>query len=135
MNKQSSSSDRFASLKTTADELKKAFKECDSEKIEALVCDEYQGINIYGNFESKQDILDHYIPEWITITEYTTDYEQYEVVGEIGIVTGSGRISGRFEELAFQHEIMFTDIFRWTGSNWKYFKSHLTEIRETGSME
>jgi len=30
---------------------------------------------------------------------------------------------------------MFTDIFRWTEGNWKYFKSHLTEIRETGSME
>lgn len=135
MNQLSTISDRFASLKTAADELKRALKECDSGKIDALVCEEYQGINIYGNLESKQDVLDHYVPEWITITEYSTDYEQYEVYGEIGIVTGSGRISGRSGELAFQHEIMFTDLYRWTEGDWKHFKSHLTEIRETGSTE
>lgn len=116
-------------LKAVCQELKAALKHCDSQAIDRIVADDYCGISVYGTFESKRDILDGFRPELLNITEYTVKDEKVEVFADIGIVSGRGSISGSFQDARFCHHVLFTDIFKYTETGWKYYKSQATEIK------
>lgn len=124
---------RVDELKAVSKELKEALKNCDSQAIDRIVADEYSGISVYGTIEGKTDILDSFIPELLKITEYTVKDEKVEIFGDIGIITGRGKISGSFQESRFCHHVLFTDVFLYTARGWRYIKSQATEIKSTDS--
>ena len=57
--------------------------------------------------------------------------EIYETVNNIGLITGKGIISGKYQAFEFNHIVLFTDIFKLVDGNWKYYKSQVTEIKTT----
>jgi hypothetical protein len=116
-------------LKLVFEEMREALKQCNSQAIDRIVSDEYSGFSLYGIIETKNDILDNFKPELINITEYSVEDEKYEMFGDIGIISGKGKISGHFNENQFLHNILFTDIFIYTAHCWKYYKSQNTEIK------
>ena len=116
-------------LKVTFEELKEALKHCQVQKIDKIVSDEYCGFSLYGTIESKKDILDNFKSELLHISEYSVENETFERFGDIGIITGKGKISGHFNENYFFHNVLFTDIFIYTAKSWKYYKSQITEIK------
>ena len=52
-----------------------------------------------------------------------------EISNSIGLITGKGRIEGEYGEYEFQHEVLFTDIFKFKNDGWQYYKSQVTEIK------
>ena len=81
-----------------------------------------------GSFETKDDILKHFKPGGIKLSEYDVSETGYEVFSEIGIVSGKGFIAGSYEEHEFHHKVLFIDIFKYIDHSWRYFKSQITEI-------
>jgi len=119
----------IAGLQLAFEDLKKVLKECDGQKLNTIIADDYRGISIYGTTETKENIIGTFKPEMMDITEYLIEEAQYEVFGEIGIVSGRGNIAGSYNGYGFRHKVVFTDIFKFTKTGWIYFKSQSTEIK------
>jgi hypothetical protein len=106
-----------------------ALMECDQETLMESISEEYQGFSLNGTVERKEDILQAYTPGTIRLSKYDVEEMKCEVSADLGIITGKGSIEGSFGEFEFQHEVLFTDIFKWINQRWVYHKSQVTEIR------
>ena len=111
------------------EELKEALINCNVNKLEKLISDDYQGFSLNGTIESKEIILQTFKPGSISLSEYSVEDIKCEMSNSFGIITGKGRIEGRFGEYEFQHEVLFTDIFKFINDSWQYYKSQATEIK------
>ena len=110
------------------EELKEALIECNVNILEKIISDDYQGFSLNGTIESKEIILQTFKPGSISLSEYSVEDIKCEMSNSIGIITGKGRIEGRYGEYEFQHEVLFTDIFKFVNDSWQYYKSQVTEI-------
>lgn len=110
-------------------ELREALLECDETKLEKIISGDYQGFSLNGTIENKELILQTFKPGCINISKYTVEDIECEVSNTIGIITGKGKIEGRYGENEFKHEVLFTDIFKLINKSWQYYKSHVTEIK------
>ena len=117
------------SLSEIFEELKNALRTCNVQELEKIVSDEYKGFSLHGTIETKKDILENFSPGIISLSEYLVEDIEYEVFSNIGIVSGKGTISGSYNKYEFQHNVLFTDIFKYVNENWKYYKSQSTEIK------
>ena len=111
------------------EELREALMECNQSKLIDLVANEYQGYSLNGTIENKEIVLQTYKPGYIKLSKYIVEDINCEVSGGFGIITGKGRIEGRYGEYDFQHEVLFTDIFKFINEGWQYYKSQSTEIK------
>jgi hypothetical protein len=82
-----------------------------------------------GTIEKKDDILEHFKPGCIKLSQYEVAGIACELFSEIGIVSGQGIIDGSYENHEFSHKVLFTDIFKYVDDSWRYFKSQVTEIQ------
>jgi hypothetical protein len=111
------------------EDLKEALFECNVNKLEKLISDDYQGFSLNGTIENKEIVLQTFKPGSIFLSEYTVEDIECEVSNNFGIITGKGKIEGRYGEYKFQHEVLFTDIFKFLNNSWQYYKSQATEIK------
>ncbi len=118
-------------LLSVFEELKNSLIKCDENRLDEIISDDYQGFSLHGTIENKEIILQTFKPGSIKLTKYITSDIQYEVTNDLGIITGKGSIEGIYGENKFQHEVLFTDIFKYVNDKWKYYKSQVTEITST----
>jgi len=111
------------------EELKDALIACNVNKLEKLISDDYQGFSLNGTIESKEIILQSFKPGGIGLSEYSVEDLECDMSNSLGIITGKGRIEGKYGEYEFQHEVLFTDIFKLINDSWQYYKSQVTEIK------
>ena len=111
------------------EELKEALIACNVKILEKLISDDYEGFSLHGTIESKEIILQTFKPGNISLSEYSVEDIKCEMSNSIGIITGKGRIEGQYDEYEFQHEVLFTDIFKFINDSWQYYKSQVTEIK------
>lgn len=116
-------------LSSVFEELREALMECNQSKLAELIAAEYQGFSLHGSIENKEMVLQTYKPGYIKLSKYVVEDIHCEVSGSFGIITGKGRIEGRYGEYDFQHEVLFTDIFKFMNEGWQYYKSQSTEIK------
>lgn len=116
-------------LKAASEELKDCLKKSDTARLNELISDGYRGFSLNGTIETKKEIIECYAPGNVIISEYSVEDVSYEISGGLGIVSGKGFIAGSFNEYKFSHNVLFTDIFKYEGNSWKYYRSHETEIK------
>jgi hypothetical protein len=116
-------------LLTVFEELREALFDCNQSKLNELISDEYQGFSLNGTVERKEDILQAYKPGSIKLSKYIIEDMKCEVLADFGIINGIGKIDGKYGEYNFQHEVLFTDIFKFSYDRWLYYKSQATEIK------
>jgi hypothetical protein len=109
--------------------LREALLECNQYKLNEIISDDYQGFGLNGTIEDKKLILQTYQPGSINISQYLVEDVICEVSDTFGIITGKGKIEGRYGNYEFQHEVLFTDIFKLINNRWQYYKSQVTEIK------
>lgn len=110
------------------EKLKDALIKCDESKLDELISDDYQGFSLNGTIEDKDIILQTFKPGSVELTKYATRSIECEVDNDLGIISGKGSIEGVYGEHIFQHEVLFTDIFKVENDRWRYYKSQATEI-------
>jgi hypothetical protein len=116
------------SLWSTFKDLIDALKKNDEQKLNELILADYQGFSLRGTIEYKKTILQNFKPGCIRLSKYILENVEYEVFGHIGIVSGKGTIAGNYGEHEFEHQVLFTDIFKYCDEHWRYYKSQVTEI-------
>ena len=110
-------------------ELRAAIMECNQKELDRIISDDYQGFSLNGTVEDKELILQTFKPGLIKISKYAVEDIECEVSNHFAILTGKGKIEGKYGESEFRHEVLFTDIFKYVNQSWQYYKSQATEIQ------
>ncbi|MBN1301612.1 MAG: nuclear transport factor 2 family protein [Melioribacteraceae bacterium] len=109
--------------------LKDALLKSETEKLNEIILDDYRGFSLHGTIETKDDIISSFKHGGIKLSEYSVEHAEYEQFYEIALVTGKGKIAGKYEDYEFHHTVLFTDVFKYSDGSWKYFRSQVTEIK------
>lgn len=108
--------------------VREALMSCDTESLKSLYDEEFRSHTVRGEVEGRAAVLEAYRPGSVRLDIYEVDDLAAEVVGEAGILTGRGWISGVFENVEFRHHVRFVDIYRWRDGRWRYYFSQSTEV-------
>jgi len=100
----------------------------DGEAIRELYAENFRSHSIRGDVEGRQAVLDAYGPSGLRLDMLEVEDLAVEVVGEVGLLTGLGSISGRYDATEFRHRVRFVDIYRWRDGRWCFYFSQSTEI-------
>lgn len=113
-------------LRTTFYDLKTALGKNDINTLSDIVASNYTGFNFHGLFETKDDILNSLDDNDLVLTEYSAEEIDFDIIGNVGIVTGKCLIVETILGRILEHDLLFTDIFRYYEGSWKYYRSHAT---------
>lgn len=116
-------------LLKTANEIKEALFNQDTEALMELFAVDYRSFDIRGMVEGRNLTLNVYKSGGAQLELYDIDQIQVDVFGETGIITGRGKVQGRFAEQIFSHIIRFTDVYLWKNGRWRLWLSQATEIQ------
>ena len=111
------------------DSLRAALLSSDVKALGALIADEYVGFDPGGNRQDKKGTLDAYEPGAVAIDRYDVEEVQARVLGEVGIITGSGYLRGTFGGSGFEHSLRFLDLYVRREGRWQLYMSQVTPRR------
>ena len=96
--------------------------------IAELIADDYRAIDLHGQRETRDSILEVYRPGGVKLEAYDVSEQQVDVFTEVGVINGRGFIRGRFGEHLLEHHVRFTDFYIRRDSRWQLFLSQTTTI-------
>ena len=100
----------------------------DVECLRELYADDFRSHSIRGDVEGREAVLEAFMPAGVRIEMFEIEDLSVEVIGAAGILTGLGRMSGRYDDKEFRHHVRFVDIFLWRDGRWRYHFSQSTEV-------
>lgn len=100
----------------------------DTEALRDLYAVDFRSHSIRGDVEGRAAVLEAYAPGGVRLEMFEVEDLAVEVVGGVGLLTGLGSVSGRYDETEFRHRVRFVDIFLWRDGRWRYRFSQSTEI-------
>ena len=100
----------------------------DAEALRDLYAEDFRSHSIRGDVEGRADVLEAYGPGGVRLDMFEVEDLAAEVRGEVGLLTGLGSVSGRYDRTEFRHRVRFVDIYLWRDGRWRYFLSQSTEI-------
>ncbi len=107
--------------------VREALLSSDLERLRGLYDEEFRSHTVRGGVEGRGAVLDAYKPGGVRLDMFEVEDLMAEVIGEVGLLTGLGTISGRYENLEFRHRVRFVDIYLWRDGRWRYYFSQSTE--------
>jgi ketosteroid isomerase-like protein len=117
-------------LLTAFYEIRDALCAPDPAALEHLIAEDYRGFDLRGDIEQRQTILDSFVPGKAKLTKFELDEIDTQVFGEIGLVTGLGRIAGVYEDDRFHHTVRFCDVLVMRDSRWQLLFTQNTEVTD-----
>jgi Domain of unknown function (DUF4440) len=100
----------------------------DVETLSELFAEDYRGFNLGGGVDSRALVLEAYQPGSVKLEKAETQELNVEVIGEVGIVSGTAYLCGHFGDHFFEHDFRFMDVFVLRDGKWVYYLSQGTEI-------
>jgi len=100
----------------------------DTEALQGLYAEDFRSHSIRGDVEGREAVLEAFGPGGVRLDMFEVEDLEVEVFGEVGILTGLGSISGRFDRTEFRHRVRFIDIYLWRDGRWRYYFSQSTEV-------
>jgi len=101
----------------------------DVEKMKTLIALDYRGFNLAGGVDTRDLVLEAYRPGSVKLDKAEVGDLVVDVIGDVGFVSGTSRLSGRFGEHVFGHYFRFLDVFVRREGEWIYYLSQGTEIQ------
>ncbi len=115
-------------LLNTFNSVKEALMTNNTNVLKSLLSKDYQGNNLRGDIENRALVLEAYKPGGVILNRFDVNDLDIKVIGNVGIITGRGYISGVYENVVFEHDVRFLDIYVRKVSKWQYYMSQTTEI-------
>ena len=106
----------------------------DTEALDELYAEDFRSHSIRGDVEGREAVLEAFKPGGVRLEMFEVEGLAVEVIGEIGLLTGLGSMSGRYDDMEFRHRVRFVDIFLWRAGRWLYRFSQSTEIEPDPSF-
>jgi hypothetical protein len=115
-------------LLSAFERFRKALFDSDVEALRDLIAEDYQGFDPQGRPQSKQMILEAYRPGGVALDRYDVEDITTRIIGDVGIVTGTGRVEGRYAEFRFAHHVRFVDLYVHRGGRWQLYLGQVTPL-------
>lgn len=100
----------------------------DTAAIRGIYAEGFRSHSLVGEVEGRESVLAAFGPGGVALDMFEVEDLAVEIFGDVGILTGLGSISGRFDRTEFRHRVRFVDIFLRRDGLWRYHFSQSTEI-------
>lgn len=108
--------------------VREALLAADTGAIRELYAEDFRSHSLRGDVEGRDAVLEAFGPGGVKLDMFEVEDLGVEVFGDVGVLTGLGSISGRYQGTEFRHRVRFVDIFVRRDGLWRYHFSQSTEI-------
>jgi len=100
----------------------------DMERLRDLYGEDFRSHSIRGEVEGREAVLEAFKPGGIRLEMFEIEDLSVETIGDVGLLTGLGSMSGRSDNAEFRHRVRFIDVFLRRDGRWRYHFSQSTEV-------
>jgi len=115
-------------LLQTFERFRKALFDCDANALREMIAEDYQGFDPQGQLQDKKMTLEAYCPGGVRLERYDVEDLEIRIIEKVGIITGTGRIQGKYAESVFAHHVRFLDIYVDKDGRWRLYLSQVTPL-------
>jgi len=120
--------DTVAALTAQADRWDKAIVRKDRAAIEANMADDFRHIDGQGNVEKKPPFVDDLVSPDLVIDPYTVEDFDVRLYGDVALLSGRTRMTGRYQGKPFTSHYRYIDIYVKRDGAWKIVSVQISKI-------
>ena len=124
----SASAQLIAALSAQADRWDKAIVRKDRAAIETNMAQDFRQIDGRGNVETKASFVDGLMASELQIDPYTVEEFDVRLYGDVALLSGRTKMTGRYEGKPFQSHYRYIDIYVRRGNAWKVVSVQTSRI-------
>ena len=121
--------DSKTELLSTFEEFRQALFHCDSDALGQMIAEDYRGYDPQGQPQGRAMILEAYRPGGVKLDAYDVEELEARIIEPVGMITGKGRIRGKYVDYDFEHLVRFVDLYIQRGGQWQLYYSQVTSLR------
>ena len=124
----SGTEETIALLTVQADAWDKAIVRKDRAAVEGNMADDFRQIDGAGNIETKSSFVEGLLSDALVIDPYTVEEFEVRLYGDVALLSGRTRMTGRFEGEPFTSHYRYLDIYVRRGGAWKIVSVQISRI-------
>ena len=117
-----------AALTTQADAWDKAIVRKDRAAIAANMADDFRSIDGAGTVETKPVFVDGLMDAKLTIDPYTVEDFDVRLFGDVALLSGRTKMTGRFDGKPFTSHYRYIDIYAKRNGRWQIVSVQITRL-------
>jgi hypothetical protein len=110
------------------EKFRQALFDCDCDSLRQMIAEDYRGFDPQGQPQGKNMILEAYRPGGVKLDAYDVEELEARIIEPVGIVTGKGRIHGKYADYDFEHLVRFVDLYVQRDGCWQLYYSQVTPL-------
>ena len=120
----------LSELKTLSDRWDDAIVRKDRQAIEANMAEDFRQIDGSGNVETKRSFVDDLVSPDLQLDPYTVEDFEVRLYGDVAILSGRTRMTGRYKGKPFKSHYRYIDIYVRGSEGWKIVSVQVTRLAE-----
>jgi len=122
------SSQDIADLSAQADGWDKAIVRKDRAAIEENMAQDFRQIDGQGNIETMHSFVEGLMAPELAIDPYTVEEFQVRLYGDVALLSGRTKMTGRYEGKPFQSHYRYIDIYVRGAHGWKIVSVQISKL-------
>lgn len=118
----------IAQLKAQSDAWDRAIVAKDRAAIEANMADDFRQIDGAGNVESKRSFVEDLLSPALTIDPYTVEEFEVRLYGDVALLSGRTRMTGRYEGKPFATHYRYIDVYVRRDGAWRIVSVQISRL-------
>jgi len=106
----------------------KAIVRKDRALIEANMADDFRQIGSSGEVTTKRPFVDALVSSELEIEPYSVEDFEVRVYGEVALLSGRTRMTGRYQGKPFTSHYRYTDVYVRNGAKWQVVSVQTTQL-------
>ncbi|MGI8891672.1 MAG: nuclear transport factor 2 family protein [Chthoniobacterales bacterium] len=117
-----------AQLAAQGDRWDKAIVRKDRAAIESNMTNDFRQIDGTGNIYDKRSFVEDLVSPDLTINPYTVEEFDVRIYGDVALLSGRSRVTGRFKGTRFISHYRYIDMYVRRWSQWKVASVQISKI-------
>ena len=118
----------IAALTRQADAWDKAIVRKDRAAIDANMADDFRSIDGTGTVETKPAFVDGLMDAKLTIDPYTVEDFDVRLFGDVALLSGRTKMTGRFDGKPFTSHYRYIDVYAKRNGRWQIVSVQITRL-------
>lgn len=128
-------SEIVAELSAQADAWDKAIVRKDRAAIERNMAEDFRQIDGSGNLENKTSFVEGLVSPDLQIDPYTVEDFDVRVYGDVALLSGRTRMTGKYRGKPFTSHYRYIDIYVRRGDDWKIVSVQITPVASAAGSQ
>jgi ketosteroid isomerase-like protein len=118
----------IAALTAQADAWDKAIVRKERAAVESNMAEDFRQIDGFGNFETKASFVEGIVSDNLTIDPYTVEDFEVRLYGDVALLSGRTRMTGRYDGEDFTSHYRYIDTYVRRDGAWKVVSVQITKL-------